>query len=985
MRVIASSSASARLASTSGRRAVDVDGRPRWRLAAAGGRRANHHRSRAVAPSTGSSDDDGVVGGRARDDDEVKRARDGDGGRRGGRGRDIGRRGARAALRVFLSANRAEGKEDDDRTLENVRTLAERLARECRCDAVELVWAPALWAVAATRWSRREALDAVEWTRGKGAEYLIEKYASRRDFEACEAVYEVCVKGGWDDAGGAGRVAIAMAKALDASPNGKGADAMWRSVFDRARGSVKERVEAHCAMLEGRCLQSVRFDAFMRSYEEFRRDFWSESDGEWKRGCAPVHVQRVFTAACRLINNSHNAAFARKVMFDLLREHRYLYTEKGYTLITDYCVCALIGSAGSNVQVAAELFEVALESGAEISGQTWSYVVSMYVREGMIEEAMATLDRLESLSFMQSGSLGALAFAAAFSFDETDSLKTEVAEKKKKRASELKATEARNAKQRTKVERAYAEVMGALNKSGQAKLALRIFTRMQSSGVRPVQAQTYRSLYDALQLSGDDTSFPRQILHRTMQTIRSHLTGVDALMVTLEVAAHAGVADACQDVHDRLKWHGHLENPHTRSRVMECMMIAMYKSQDHQGVAALYEEFRRKPPPALGVDFWLYLIKSHCDEPANIEVAMLMLDEATRYLSRVNGRSLPVIAFNVILQACARSKRPMQALKVIESARRGGVSLTHVTYLCAIQSCASAAAIRRSDGDDDENLVKMARRLLGEMRGDGLRPTPKIWSAVLSACACAGDVDSARQLFSEMQSNGCQPDVYSCNALITAHAVKGDLEGSVQSYWTMRREYDVLPNAKSLQAILEVARGSIRADGAHDGDLMAQVAEVYVDVRRLKVKPNNAIFALLTESWVEEALLSPSTKGKMKKLDFNETPGAQAESIDTNDARDEDDDASRLSWNDIQCVDVSEFSIAEARVSVLELLQTLRERRLRGLAPEGDVVVIAGLGKVRNEIQRLALDISLVLSVCPDNDGRLLLTRDSINHWLDKP
>jgi hypothetical protein len=82
---------------------------------------------------------------------------------------------------------------------------------------------------------------------------------------------------------------------------------------------------------------------------------------------------------------------------------------------------------------------------------------------------------------------------------------------------------------------------------------------------------------------------------------------------------------------------------------------------------------------------------------------------------------------------------------------------------------------------------------------------------------------------------------------------------------------------------------------------------------------------------------------------------------------------------------VSEFSIAEARVSVLELLQTLRERRLRGLAPEGDVVVIAGLGKVRNEIQRLALDISLVLSVCPDNGGRLLLTRDSINHWLDKP
>ena len=62
------------------------------------------------------------------------------------------------------------------------------------------------------------------------------------------------------------------------------------------------------------------------------------------------------------------------------------------------------------------------------------------------------------------------------------------------------------------------------------------------------------------------------------------------------------------------------------------MMIVRYKTYDRQGTMQLYEEWLRSGEEkiAVGDDFWFYLIKSYCDDPVNVDVAALLLEDAIR-------------------------------------------------------------------------------------------------------------------------------------------------------------------------------------------------------------------------------------------------------------------------------------------------------------------------------------------------------------------
>ena len=919
---------------------------------------------------------------------EVSHARDG--------AAQTSRKAAMAACKKFLAAAKPsrEGDGDGDRerrTYDATMTYVRELAEEYDLPVHRVIWAPAFWAVVAReRWSAEEVAAATEELKGSGAPYLIEKYALMRDIEACERVYDACIKGGWYGTDEMRALNMSMAKAYDGNRGGAArADAMWDDILHNAILSAKARCEAYCELFEGRCLQPMRFESFVRAYGAFRKEFREPATGEWRHGVSKLHVQRVYTAACRMINNTHNSKFAKSIMRDVLHDHTKYHRDENFVLATDFIVCALLGSSSEGVVVARELFEIALESGVKLGGQTWAYVVIMYAREGMLDDAMKLLERLEGLPFMQSGSLGALAFAAAFSVDGS-SKNPAAAAKMQKRAKELQIVEANNAKQRQKIERAYADVMSGLNKNGQPQLALRAFTRMQSAGVRPTSAHTYRHLYNALKLSDAGHSAPRQLLYRTMQTVKTHLKGVDAIMVALDVAAHDGVADVAEDIYDRLRWHGYMRDVTIKSRVYDCLMITNYHTRDQGGAMELYQRVQRDTDVVVSDDFWFHLIKTHCDEPANVELAMALLEDAIRENASRRRKALPITAFNVVLYACVRSKTPTMAMKVLTVARNAGARLTRASYLSAIRACANAALMQRDVsherdsviGDERDDPVVMARRLLDDMRKDDIAPTPKIWSAVLLACASARDVDAARDVFQDMRSSGCEPDVYSCTALMQAYAAVHDVRGAVAMYWTMREEFKCAPNAGTLHAILDVVRGATSMKKTHSGgdiiddDVMNLASEVYLDMRRLKVKPNNKIFELLTESWVEDAF-APDAGGKKNFArfalnDFN-TLSSTTQSFDPATTR----------WEDFAKLDVHEYSVAEARVVVLGVLQHLRECRARGGDVEGDVVVVCGVGKIREQIFKLASDVRLVLTET-ENAGRVVFTRDALEVWLDK-
>ena len=402
----------------------------------------------------------------------------------------------------------------------------------------------------------------------------------------------------------------------------------------------------------------------------------------------------------------------------------------------------------------------------------------------------------------------------------------------------------------------------------------------------------------------------------------------------------------------------------------------------------LYQRVQRDTDVVVSDDFWFHLIKTHCDEPANVELAMALLEDAIRENASRRRKALPITAFNVVLYACVRSKTPTMAMKVLAVARNAGARLTRASYLSAIRACANAALMQRDVsherdnviGDERDDPVVMARRLLDDMRKDDIAPTPKIWSAVLLACASARDVDAARDVFQDMRSSGCEPDVYSCTALMQAYAAVHDVRGAVAMYWTMREEFKCAPNAGTLHAILDVVRASSSSTtrDAADDDAMKRASEVYADMRRLNVKPNDAILELLTASWVEDAL----------RVD-GATPLARFALNDFNDSRaaftDDDDARTTTRWADIAEIDVHALSPAEARARVLAVLQFVRERRAsssRGV--EGDVVVICGVGKIREQMFKLASDVRLAARAVDDNRGRVVFTRDALRAWLAK-
>ena len=299
------------------------------------------------------------------------------------------------------------------------------------------------------------------------------------------------------------------------------------------------------------------------------------------------------------------------------------------------------------------------------------------------------------------------------------------------------------------MERAYAKVMQTLNKQGKFKLALRVFSRPCSRrALVRFHRATYINLYEALieyLADGATTTIQRRNnLNRVVQTLRTHVGHVK-LMVAWRV--RQGVADVCENIHDRLQWHGHMNSASIRSRVWQCMMIVAYKTQDRPAWrATVTEEWlngaggRR----AVGDVLWFYLIRSYCDPPAaNVDVAVMLLEDAVRESATVLRKAVPARTFNIVIQACARTRRPTP---------RRRDARTHARRRCQsdarhLSRCSSRVRVhhrlRPLERQGGSRTIRRRRRAAlprgcREKDADGRRPTSKMWYTAIRACGRAG-------------------------------------------------------------------------------------------------------------------------------------------------------------------------------------------------------------------------------------------------------
>ena len=410
-------------------------------------------------------------------------------------------------------------------------------------------------------------------------------------------------------------------------------------------------------------------------------------------------------------------------------------------------------------------------------------------------------------------------------------------------------------------------------------------------------------------------------------------------------------------------------------------------------------------------------------------------------------RGVERVAFNVVASAYARARAPRRAEDLLWLMDAAGVRPDEVTYNAVIGAYAAAARpaasssprrrrletferggahdgvdlsmielaldtdvrfrttlnggttlnvapdedfARDDDVPDEETPTEAAFRLVREMRSKrvGLSPSRRTWTAVLTACARAGDAARADEAFERMRAMGIAPDRRAWTALIKAHAAGGDLRSAADAYWRMR-DAGVVPDEATLSAAL--AAGPAR-DGARM-DAAAAMA-LYRDARALDVRPNNEGFRRLTGIWVDQAFDgsngayaeppargartdSPAITSERGTTETAETiPTFITETGETGDAENTarprttapdfmlaslvDDDADdaffssrgenekgffeneKYASNRRPLVDVHGLSTVETRAAVLSVLQALRERHRARLAVSGDLVVVTG-------------------------------------------
>jgi pentatricopeptide repeat protein len=313
------------------------------------------------------------------------------------------------------------------------------------------------------------------------------------------------------------------------------------------------------------------------------------------------------------------------------------------------------------------------------------------------------------------------------------------------------------------------------------------------------------------------------------------------------------------------------------------------------------------------------------------------------------------------------------------------------------ETAETAALTAELDADTDETPVDACFRLARSMRDPRVRLTPsrRTWTAVITACARAGDPARAQEAFDRARARGVKADKRTWTALMNAHASVGDLDATADAYWRMRAE-GITPDEATLAAALTAGRR-----GGGDASV---ATEVYRDMRSLNVRPNNAGFRQLTEMWVDQAFdvdanraaaaaaaASDARKGtttttttttttKREEAGAPRTPNfLLADVVGDGSGGDGDGDGdgprkrvygslvARMTSpreappdppSDVvdrkphaagpgaapagPIVDVHGLSTVETRAAVLSVLQALRERRRAMLPVFGDLVIVTG-------------------------------------------
>ncbi|KAJ7554616.1 hypothetical protein O6H91_05G001200 [Diphasiastrum complanatum] len=169
------------------------------------------------------------------------------------------------------------------------------------------------------------------------------------------------------------------------------------------------------------------------------------------------------------------------------------------------------------------------------------------------------------------------------------------------------------------------------------------------------------------------------------------------------------------------------------------------------------------------------------------------LEDARNVFQRMPYRD--VISWNAIIAVCSQNVQSRLALDLYDQMRREGFKPGAVTFVCALEACASLVDLEKGQeihgaivhgGCDGEIIVGTALinmygkcGILEDARNVFNRMVCRdvvSWSAMIAACVLNNDAKKALDLFNQMQCNGFMPDQFTFACALDACASLAALE-----------------------------------------------------------------------------------------------------------------------------------------------------------------------------------------------------------------
>ncbi|KNA15624.1 hypothetical protein SOVF_096560 [Spinacia oleracea] len=182
--------------------------------------------------------------------------------------------------------------------------------------------------------------------------------------------------------------------------------------------------------------------------------------------------------------------------------------------------------------------------------------------------------------------------------------------------------------------------------------------------------------------------------------------------------------------------------------------------------------------------------------------------------------------FLSILRGYGRVHKPLEAIRIFESAKGYECKLTEKSYITLFSLLV------------DENELKMAMRFYRYMKELGIPPTVVSLNILIKAlCKSSGTIDAASNIFREMPLRGCPPDSYTYGTLISGLCKWGRIDEANELFREMEAK-GCLPTVVTYTTLIH---------GLCKSEKLGDALTLFEEMRSKNIKPNVFTYSALMD------------------------------------------------------------------------------------------------------------------------------------------